>query len=189
LLANEFYTDIGAYTVTAVSMHVYQNWMNKLPLLIDNQPSLDIYSLVEPKKQTINWTQFKVEVSRLLRHEQDLRVTEADKLQDIITGLQSEFHEDVYDALLVMSVTIAIKKKAHGALSELLPKLKNDVWLIACLEYMVRRLGTSFHSLIHTIFDKTIAQKYETHQVIILDYIFHSTRLKEAEDKLDGVRR
>ena len=190
LIANELSTGIGCYTVSATSMHVYADWMKRAPILLDNEPPVDIYSIVPVKQLTLTWSILKYEVQRLLQVEQNLRIIDANRFYDYVQSVQTEFHEDIYDALLVMIVTLATKQGTHGALCELLPKIKNDIWLIACLEYMVRRFGISFHSLIHKIFNETLGERYSSLSVNYLhDYIMHSTGEQAALDRLTKIRR
>jgi len=190
LIANELSTSMGCYTVSATSMHVYADWMKRAPILLDNEPAVDVYSIVPVKQLTLTWSILKYEVQRLLQVEQNLRIIDANRFYDYVQSVQTEFHEDIYDALLVMIVTLATKQGTHGALCELLPKIKNDIWLIACLEYMVRRFGISFHSLIHKIFNETLGERYSSLSVNYLhDYIMHSTGEQAALDRLTKIRR
>ena len=185
LIANELFSSMGHYTVSATSMHVYTDWMKRLPILLDNEPAVDIYSIVPAKQLTITWSTFKHEVQRLLQVEQNLRITHASRISDYVLSLQGEFHEDIYDALLAMMISLAAKLGAHGSLCELLPEMRNDIWLVACLEYMVRRLGNSFHSLVHKIFNETLGERYDQMTVKYLhNYIMHSLYEKEAITRL-----
>jgi len=188
LIANELNCSPGSYHVNAVSMHIYDNWVKKLPLILENQLPIDIYSIVEPYRLTTKWSTLKKYLPEFMMFEQDLRKTPLTNAS--LSSLDGKFTEDMRNMMYVMLVTMLHKQGKHTMLLDVLSRITSDIWLIGCLEYMVRRLGNSFFSMIHKIIRETLAKRYcDDGLENITLYIFHSEYEKYCQDKLDGIRK
>lgn len=189
LIANELYTSVGPYNVNAVSMHIYDNWMKKLPLMLVGQLPIGIYSIIEPTQLKMTWSEFKSEINRLLAFELLLRSTNF-QIEDPIEMLnQQNFNNDMRDIMLVMMVSMAIKKKAISTLKAIFSNISNTHWAIACMEFAARRLGSSFREFVQQCLEKASICPTREAQTAISDYIFHSYTEAEVLDRINMVRR
>lgn len=188
LMANQFYTNIGSYNINAVSMHVYNNWMKKLPLMLENQLPVDVYSIISPKQLTITWSEFKKQIHSLLELELLFRNSPLNSNKPFEILYDKKFHTDINDIMLVMMITMTIKKKEFATLKKIFSLMNNDPWLVACLEYAARRLGPSMKGFVIGCFNETLRDTLGGHEEAILNYILHSFTEQEAIERLEGLR-
>ena len=160
LVANEISTDVGSYNVNAVSMHIYDNWMAKVPLFQYTQPTYDVYSIIEPHRLTLTWSEFKKHINPLLNLELEMRA------KGFVDGIREDINmlpPDLRDMFLCMAVTVSIKKKDPSMMWEVLTRIRNKTYLTACLEYVARRWGNTFEGLIRKVFNQTLGFEYIEH--------------------------
>ncbi len=183
LIANEIGAVPGPYHINAVSMHIYANWMKKVPLLLQGQTPVDIYSIIEPVRLSLKWSQFKKQINELLFLELAGRNFGTDP--DLIAEIATMFHPDLIDMFLCMAVTTAIKKRDNAMLAHTIESMKNDVYKLGCLEYLTRRLGSNHRGYVTHLFNKTMRDKYKEFEKELLAYILHSHTEQEVMEELN----
>jgi len=185
MIANEINSQVGTYNVNAVSMHIYDNWMKKLPLLLYAQPKKDVYSLIPEYKIQLTWAEFKKDINIFLAIEQDMRSHKNIKRAiDIL--FDKRIHQDLIDCFCVMSITMLLKHKLYGDLSFPLRLIDAPAWRVAALEYVARKLGPHYRGVIENL-SEAILEGLDREN--IMPYIEHSWHKQEILDEMEGVRR
>jgi thymidylate synthase len=188
LIANEINIAPGPYSVNAVSMHIYDDWMKRINLLLYAQQRPDIYSILKPIKLTLNWSTFKSQINKLMAIELTMRTF--GPTQDIFNALDDNLiHNDLKEMFYTMAVASALKRKDVTMISYSILRMKNEVYALSCIEYVARRLGYTFDSYIETLFNKYFIERHNESLKDLHTYVFHSRHEQKTIDTMNGVKR